>query len=96
MCRLAGDDCFAPVVVAGASHSDLIEAQLSDAEGALLVVEPEAKNSAPAIALAAARCCDAGLLERSPHHRPGAAARNQVLIPPAPAPDTRCRGEVLP
>jgi mannose-1-phosphate guanylyltransferase len=53
--RVAGDARFAPpLVVAGAAHAHLIMAQLGDAPGARLVIEPEAKNTAPAIALAAA------------------------------------------
>lgn len=53
--RVAGDDRFAaPMVVAGARHADLIAAQLGDVRGARLVIEPVAKNTAPAIALAAA------------------------------------------
>lgn len=53
--RVAGDDRFAaPIVVAGAAHADVITAQLGDAPGARLVIEPAAKNTAPAIALAAA------------------------------------------
>lgn len=53
--RVAGDDRFAPpLVVAGAQHADLVTAQLGDASGARLVIEPTAKNTAPAIALAAA------------------------------------------
>ncbi|WP_394729987.1 mannose-1-phosphate guanylyltransferase [Altererythrobacter sp. GH1-8] len=44
----------APVIVAGAQHVPLIEAQLPDGTGARIVVEPAAKNTAPAIALAAA------------------------------------------
>jgi mannose-1-phosphate guanylyltransferase/mannose-1-phosphate guanylyltransferase/mannose-6-phosphate isomerase len=53
--RVAGDDRFAaPMVVAGAAHADLITAQLGDRPGARLVIEPAAKNTAPAIALAAA------------------------------------------
>lgn len=53
--RVAGDDRFAaPMVVAGAAHADLILAQLGDTPGARLVIEPAAKNTAPAIALAAA------------------------------------------
>lgn len=53
--RVAGDDRFAPpLVVAGADHADLILAQLGDTPGARLVIEPAAKNTAPAIALAAA------------------------------------------
>lgn len=53
--RVAGDDRFAaPLVVAGAAHADVIMQQLGDAPGARLVIEPAAKNTAPAIALAAA------------------------------------------
>ena len=53
--RVAGDDRFAaPMVVAGAAHADLITAQLGQTPGARLVIEPAAKNTAPAIALAAA------------------------------------------
>jgi mannose-1-phosphate guanylyltransferase len=53
--RVAGDDRFAaPMVVAGSAHGDLIMAQLGDVPGARLVVEPAARNTAPAIALAAA------------------------------------------
>ena len=53
--RVAGDDDFAPpMVVAGAAHADLILAQMGNAPGARLVIEPAAKNTAPAIALAAA------------------------------------------
>ncbi|SHN61627.1 mannose-1-phosphate guanylyltransferase [Erythrobacter sanguineus] len=53
--RVAGDDRFAALmVVAGAAHGDVILAQLGDAPGARLVVEPCARNTAPAIALAAA------------------------------------------
>lgn len=42
----------APIVVANARHLDLIEAQLGDCP-ATLVLEPVARNTAPAIALAA-------------------------------------------
>jgi mannose-1-phosphate guanylyltransferase/mannose-1-phosphate guanylyltransferase/mannose-6-phosphate isomerase len=53
--RVAGDDRFAPpMVVAGAAHADLIIAQLGGTPGARLVIEPAARNTAPAIALAAA------------------------------------------
>lgn len=53
--RVAGDARFAaPMVVAGADHADLITAQLGDVPGARLVIEPAARNTAPAIALAAA------------------------------------------
>ena len=54
--RVADDDRFAsPIVVAGAAHCDLIEEQLAGAPHYDLIVEPEGKNTAPAIALAAAR-----------------------------------------
>ena len=53
--RAAGHDRFtAPLIVAGADHAGLIEGQLAGAAGARLVIEPAAKNTAPAIALAAA------------------------------------------
>ena len=53
--RVADDARFAPpIIVAGAAHADLVTAQLGAAPGARLVIEPAAKNTAPAIALAAA------------------------------------------
>ncbi|MBV7265101.1 mannose-1-phosphate guanylyltransferase [Erythrobacter ani] len=57
--RVAGDDRFAaPIVVAGEQHIDLIEAQIATpstaGRGHRLIVEPCARNTAPAIALAAA------------------------------------------
>ncbi len=53
--RVAGDDRFAaPMVVAGPAHIDLITAQMGSTAGWRLVVEPCARNTAPAIALAAA------------------------------------------
>ncbi len=52
--RFAGHDAFAaPVVVAGEAHCALIEQQLGDAQDARIIIEPSAKNTAPAIALAA-------------------------------------------
>ena len=44
-----------PVVVTGAAHLAHVEAQLDAAPGATIIVEPEAKNTAAAIALAALR-----------------------------------------
>ena len=44
-----------PVVVAGAAHVPLVESQLPFAGTSTIIVEPEAKNTAAAIALAAAR-----------------------------------------
>jgi mannose-1-phosphate guanylyltransferase/mannose-1-phosphate guanylyltransferase/mannose-6-phosphate isomerase len=53
--RVSKDDLFAPItVVAGAAHCELITAQLGGAPKARLIVEPTARNTAPAIALAAA------------------------------------------
>lgn len=53
--RVADPAWFAaPMVVAGAAHAELIEAQLGDTPGARLVIEPAGRNTAPAIALAAA------------------------------------------
>lgn len=45
----------APVVVAGAAHSTMIEVQLAavDASPSTLILEPAARNTAPAVALAA-------------------------------------------
>ena len=53
--RVVDEDFAAPVVVANARHADLIEEQLADAgvTPAALVLEPVARNTAPAIALAA-------------------------------------------
>ncbi|PEQ10194.1 mannose-1-phosphate guanylyltransferase [Novosphingobium sp. PC22D] len=44
-----------PVVVTGARHVAHVEAQLGDAPGARVIVEPAARNTAAAIALAACR-----------------------------------------
>lgn len=53
--RAMGDDRFsAPLVVAGAAHAHLIEERLAGIPGSRLVIEPGTKNTAPAIALAAA------------------------------------------
>ncbi|WP_379552407.1 mannose-1-phosphate guanylyltransferase [Qipengyuania sp. DGS5-3] len=52
--RVADPAKFAsPTIVAGAQHVALIQEQLSGVDGARLIVEPAAKNTAPAIALAA-------------------------------------------
>lgn len=44
----------APTIVAGKAHLEHVEAQSSGVPGTSVIVEPEAKNTAPAIALAAA------------------------------------------
>lgn len=55
LARVAEDDRFAvPMVVAGAEHADLVLERMGSIPGARLVVEPCARNTAPAIALAAA------------------------------------------
>ena len=75
--RVAGDARFAaPLVVAGAAHADLITAQLGDAPEARLVIEPAAKNTAPAIALAAALLPEDAVMLVCPsdHHIADAAA----------------------
>ncbi len=52
--RVQGDDHFhAPLIVAGSDHQELIAAQMHGAQHRL-IVEPAARNTAPAIALAAA------------------------------------------
>jgi mannose-1-phosphate guanylyltransferase/mannose-6-phosphate isomerase len=43
----------APIIIAGSAHVHPIEAQFSKGDGSMLVVEPGARNTAPAIALAA-------------------------------------------
>jgi mannose-1-phosphate guanylyltransferase len=51
---MAGDGCFAaPLVAARAEHAEAIMTQLGHTPGATLVVEPCARNTAPAIALTA-------------------------------------------
>ena len=65
-----------PVVVTGAAHLGHVEAQLGDAPGASIIVEPSARNTAAAIALAAMRLpVDAVMLVcPSDHHIADAAA----------------------
>jgi mannose-1-phosphate guanylyltransferase/mannose-6-phosphate isomerase len=54
--RCADPEQFAPpVVVTGTAHLEHVEDQTRAAPGATVIVEPEAKNTAAAIALAAAR-----------------------------------------
>lgn len=52
--RVADPAQFAvPTIVAGAAHVPLIEAQLGNSSNVQIVVEPQGRNTAPAIALAA-------------------------------------------
>jgi mannose-1-phosphate guanylyltransferase len=63
--RVADPERFAaPLIVANARHADLIGVQLANAgvSGATLLLEPCARNTAPAIALAAHRAGDAVML----------------------------------
>src|SRR5690606_36169143 len=59
-----------PVVVTGTAHLGHVEAQLGEAPGASIIVEPSARNTAAAIALAAYRLpADAVMLVcPSDHH----------------------------
>lgn len=59
-----------PVVVTGRRHLEHVEQQLGDAEGAQVIVEPAAKNTAAAIALAACRLPDDAVMLICPsdHH----------------------------
>jgi mannose-1-phosphate guanylyltransferase len=50
--RTDGDAFAAPIIVANAAHADMVEAQLAG-RAATLLLEPCARNTAPAIALAA-------------------------------------------
>jgi len=69
--RSAGDDRFAdPVIVTGAAHLEHVEAQAAAFPGATVIVEPEAKNTAAAIGLAAARLPEDAIMLVCPsdHH----------------------------
>jgi mannose-1-phosphate guanylyltransferase/mannose-6-phosphate isomerase len=62
---------FAPsIIVTGADHLEHVEAQLAGCADAQIIVEPEAKNTAAAIALAAARLPDDAIMLVCPsdHH----------------------------
>lgn len=60
----------APIVVTGAAHVDHVEAQLGTMPGAAIIVEPAARNTAAAIALAAFRLPDDAVMLVCPsdHH----------------------------
>lgn len=60
----------APVIVTGIAHLDHVEAQLGKAPDAQVIVEPAAKNTAAAIALAALRLPDDAVMLVCPsdHH----------------------------
>jgi mannose-1-phosphate guanylyltransferase/mannose-6-phosphate isomerase len=65
-----GAQFAAPVIVTGTAHLDHVEEQAKGSPGAMVIVEPEAKNTAAAIALAANRLpADAVMLVcPSDHH----------------------------
>lgn len=60
----------APCIVTGAKHFDLVSHQLNSQSGAQVIVEPAAKNTAPAIALAALRLPEDAIMLVCPsdHH----------------------------
>lgn len=92
--RLVGDRRFAPVtVVAGAAHCDLITAQLAGAADARLIVEPVGRNTAPAIALAAALLPEESVMLVCPsdQHIADAAAFREAALAAA----TLARGDHL-
>ncbi len=69
--RCAAEAGFAgPIVVTGAAHLDHVEAQLGDAAGAQVIIEPMARNTAAAIALAALRLDEDAIMLVCPsdHH----------------------------
>jgi mannose-1-phosphate guanylyltransferase/mannose-6-phosphate isomerase len=71
LARCAGDEVFGvPMVVTGSAHLAHVLAQAKACETVSVIVEPEGKNTAPAIALAAARLpADAVMLVcPSDHH----------------------------
>lgn len=75
--RCAAEAGFAPpLVVTGTAHLEHVEAQLGNAEGAQVIVEPMARNTAAAIALAALRLGeeDVMLVCPSDHHIADSAA----------------------
>lgn len=71
-----------PVVVTGTKHLEHVEAQAAGAPGAAVIVEPAARNTAAAIALAAFRLpADAIMLVcPSDHHIANAAVFAQVAV----------------
>ena len=81
--RVAGDDRFAPpIIVAGSAHIDLIEEQARSVASHRIIVEPAARNTAPAIALAAASLSpdDIMLVCPSDHHIANEAAFRSAAL----------------
>lgn len=65
-----GEGFAAPLVVTGSAHAALVEEQLGGVSGAAIIVEPAARNTAAAIALAALRVPEDAILLVCPsdHH----------------------------
>lgn len=71
LARCADRDVFAaPVVVTGQGHLEHVTAQSTGIAGLQIIVEPAARNTAPAIALAAARLAEDAIMLVCPsdHH----------------------------
>jgi mannose-1-phosphate guanylyltransferase len=69
LARAADPERFAPpVIVANARHADLIEEQMAGLVSGAIILEPCARNTAPAIALAALEAGDAALLVMPSDH----------------------------
>lgn len=71
LARCPASSGFAPpLVVTGSKHLDLVEAQLGEQAGASVIVEPVARNTAAAIALAACRLPEDAIMLVCPsdHH----------------------------
>jgi mannose-1-phosphate guanylyltransferase/mannose-6-phosphate isomerase len=85
--RLAGLEGLAPaVVVTGEAHADMVERQLTEIGlAATLLIEPEGRDSAPALAAAAAWITDQdpegiAVALASDHHIPDAAAFRAAVV----------------
>jgi mannose-1-phosphate guanylyltransferase len=69
LARAADPDRFAPpLIVANARHADLIEDQMAGQDVGAIILEPCARNTAPAIALAALEAGDAPMLVMPSDH----------------------------
>jgi len=81
--RCAADSRFAdPVIVTGAAHLEHVRAQTGEFPAATIIVEPQAKNTAAAIGLAAARLPEEAILLVCPsdHHIGDPAAFREAAV----------------
>lgn len=80
--RCRADDFAPPVLVTGAAHRSLIEGQAGLDDGASIIVEPEARQTAASIALAALRMdpADIMLVCPSDHHIEDIAAFRSAVL----------------